>query len=172
MFVLVYSLAAMGLTILAQALIWRALQPRNHTTLMLKVFGWGFALAVCALAGLLAAWPDVLSSFSTGYAVGLFALFYVPMALMYISFHTLLQFDSPTLTIVALAAETGAQGCPETELAALLGSRDMVAERLEEARQGGLTETVGGSIQLTAKGRMYAKIFDVAARVFNLRRAG
>lgn len=172
MFVLVYSLATMGLTILAQALIWRALQPRNHTTLMLKVFGWGFALAACALAGLLAAWPAALSPFSTGCTVGLFALFYVPMALMYISFHTLLQFDSPSLTIVALAAETGALGCPEAELAALLGSRDMVAERLEEARQGGLTEAVGGAIRLTDKGRMYARIFDVAARVFNLRRAG
>jgi hypothetical protein len=170
-FLLAFSLTAFGLTVLAQALIWRARQPSRHTGLMLKVFGLGYLGALGALGCLLAAHPG-LAPLTAGWSLCLFSLFYGPMGFMYISFHTLLQFDSPSLTIMNMGAAAGSAGCAEAELVEALGRRDMVAERLAAAQAGGLSETVDGLIRLTPSGRLWARIFDLLARVFNLQRAG
>lgn len=168
MWLLMVSVVAFALTLVLHVVIWRAKLPRAQTAALLKLFG-GCYLAVMAVF--------LLSPASSRWSMDLesalyFSVFYLPSALTYISFYSLIEHDSPSIQIVMALDRSGERGLTREELIALFGGDSLVDQRLDAAASNGLLKREINGWTLTAKGSFFGRIFDVAARIYRFDQAG
>jgi len=149
-------------------LIWRVRLPREQTAALVKIFGATYLLALGA------AMLPKLQELGPANAVQLvhFTLFFLPLALTYTSFYSLLENESPSLAMVSAIARAGSAGCTRDELVRVIGRDAIIEQRLLAAVGNGLLERTGQQWLLTGRGRLLARVFDAAAALYRLDRAG
>jgi hypothetical protein len=165
------ALLALGLfaaAFLVHWLLWKVWMPRRQILGLLVLFLGLFPVALLAAS----ASPDALDwpvGFWQWLHVG---LFYVAVALAYIVVYSILEQDSPSLTVVAFVAQAGPAGRTAEELHDLIGLDFIVGYRFESMLHGKLVEKVGERYVLTAKGRFWARAFRLYRRLFRLQLGG
>jgi hypothetical protein len=123
-------LLLVGLTL--HVVIWRISKPRRSINALLLIF---LAVAVIGLTALYAgggalAWAGLaVLSGPASYAHVL--LFYTSMAFAYIVSYTLLEWDSPTLTLVLMMASAGEEGLGEADLLGCADKLPFIESRIE-----------------------------------------
>jgi hypothetical protein len=147
---------------------WRIARPLAQTTALLKLFlslyATGMLVALLSPEGaLFALTPAQLFNFT---------VFFIPAALTYTSFYSLIEHDSPSVLIVMALDRAGSQGCTRDDLMHIFGGNELVEQRLSAAEANGLLVQDATGWVLTGKGRLFGVIFDTAARVFRFDRAG
>jgi hypothetical protein len=138
MAVLFWGLLLFAAGFLLHLIIWRIHKPASPIKALLVVF-----LSVIGF-GLVGVYfgHDVLGSGLTGLS-GLpqylhVVLFSVSMAFAYIVVYTVLEWDSPTLTIVTLLARAGANGLEEIDLIKHLEKLPFLESRIQDLVRGGI----------------------------------
>jgi hypothetical protein len=158
-----------GLTLLALAfsvhvLLWRVFVPRRQFMALLLIFAFVPAAIIAAAAA-----TGIPPAFRVA-APDMFrlALFYVSCSLVYICLYSAIEIPSPTLTIVSVIADHGADGRSEQEIASALMQNDDVGLRIGAMVRSGLITVDRGFCRLTGKGRLLAGLFELASVVFGL----
>jgi hypothetical protein len=100
------------------------------------------------------------------------AFFYAAVALGYIVTYSALENDSPTLTVVAYAADAGERGLSREDVASLLNKDFISGSRFQSLVGSRLVEQVGGAFVLTARGRAWARLFRLFRTVYRLPKGG
>ena len=111
------------------------------------------------------------SQYSVDRAVG-DTLLYVPLALTYVSFYSLLQYDSPSLTIISMVEKAGPLGCQRSMILENFKKKNMVRERMEASVHGGLILVKDNSYFLTKKGLFLAQCAHIFSRILRLESQG
>jgi len=169
MALLCYSVICLLVTWAVHLVIWRTRLPKNHTKALLVTFFCGYMI----FSGLLVNGVIELGTpFDRFDDIIHFSLLYIPLSLTYTSFYSLIQYDSPSLTIVSIVSQAGGMGCKNTELLRLLEHKDMVQERIDAAVTSGFVTRVNDHYWLTNKGRILARMFDITANLLRLEKAG
>lgn len=165
---LLISIGWFVIALVAHVLWWRIARPKAQTTALLKLFSVAYFLGLMAAMLVLPA-----PAFSVDFTQLVnFSVFFIPAALTYTSFYSLIEHDSPSVMIVMALARAGSQGVTREALMTLFGGGDLVKQRLIAAEQNGLLAQVGGGWVLTGKGRFFGTFFETAARIFRFDRAG
>lgn len=157
-------LAALTLHII----VWRIRTPRAHTSALLKLFGGCYLAAMFVFVSSPPASAWTMSPQQLVY----FSVFYLPSALTYVSFYSLIEHDSPSIQIVMALDRAGERGATREELMAIFGGDSIVDQRLDAAMHNGLLRRAGVGWELTGKGRLFGRVFDAAARIYRFDRAG
>jgi hypothetical protein len=131
MAVLQWTLVLFLAALLVHLLIWRLRKPGSPLKALLAIF---FAVAAAGLAGLHFG-EGVLASAGLAVLPGPAAYLHVltcfiPMALAYTINYTLLEWDSPTLTIVTMIENAGERGLAEAELVRLADNLPFIQSRI------------------------------------------
>lgn len=138
--------------------------PRYQTAALLKIFSAGFGLGLAVVLLL-------HRSDSPVPAMLHFTIFYVPMALAYVSLYSLIEHDSPSLLIVRALAEAGSSGRSRQELEDLF-QEDIVESRLKAAISNGLVRLSGEGWALTPMGRVVGSVASLIKSIYGIRDGG
>jgi hypothetical protein len=168
MWLLGVSIGAIALALLLHVAIWRVRRPRAQTTALLKLFGACYLVSMALFYWSPASAPWAMDALSLIY----FSVFYLPSALTYTSFYSLIEHDSPSIQIVMALDRAGEHGATREELMALFGGDDLVGQRLDAAMQNGLLMRERDGWALTSKGALFGRVFDIASRIYRFDRAG
>jgi hypothetical protein len=166
MSVLVYSLSVYVVAFGIQIALWRIRLPRNQTAMILLIFFGTYAIALAL--SLLEGFPGhLMPTIDRAH----FTMFYLPATLTYASLYSLVEHDSPSLAMVAAAAETPS-GCNRADFVRAIDGERILGDRLQAAVGNGLVEQGEGTWRLTAAGRVVASVFAVAVRLLRSEKAG
>jgi len=147
---------------------WRIHLPRNQNGALILTF-----FSVLA-AGLCLAWffRDTLPVIRGPWEVVMLTVFYVPLALMYVSLYSLIEEESPTLALIGRLSKAGPGGLCASELVAEMERKNdrLLVRRLHLMERDSLIRREGDCSILTTKGRRWAIIFTFGSRLIGLRR--
>lgn len=157
LFVLIAFLAAL----VTQVILWRVQLPRNHFKMLLIIFAAFLLLGIFGL-GFVADWIYSL----------LFAQCYGLLSLSYISFYSLIEGQSPSLSLVMAVHRKGAVGLSLVEADELMSIKDVVGVRIQELQRDNLIFAKNSTYRLTRHGMVLAKIFGFGRRVLGIGKGG
>ena len=145
---------------LVHLVVWRFRMPRNHTLGLLTIFCvTPFALSLIIKPAL--TWDIV--------HVG---IFYTSCALVYIIFYSLIEAESPTLSIISRLRNATPEGCTLEAFEESFGNNSLLKQRAAAMVKSGLIVPNNSGYTLTHKGRLLASVFAYAAQVIGLGRGG
>jgi len=157
---LVVSIACLA-ALVTQVILWRVQLPRNHFMMLLVIFVLFLLLGILVL-GFAADWPYSL----------LFAQCFGLLALSYISFYSLIEGQSPSLSLVMAVHRKGAGGLSLVEVDELMSIEDVVGIRIRELERDNLIFTKNSTYRLTRKGMLLARLFGCGRRVLGIEKGG
>ena len=158
--VLVVSIACLA-ALVTQVILWRVRMPKNHFKMLLNIFGLFLMLGILGL-GLAADWTYSL----------LFAQCFGLLALSYISFYSLIEGQSPSLSLVMAVHRKGAGGLSLVEVDELMSIEDVVGIRIREMQRDNLIFAKNSTYRLTRKGLLLARLFGCGRRVLRIGKGG
>lgn len=147
-----------------QAVLWRIWLPRRQMPALFLLYA-----IVPVAAVIVAALTGHLPALAPAEALRT-AVLYLALMLAYVTLYSAIEMQSPTLAIISYVADAGSAGCSDAELAAQFGIDTELSQRLTLMDQAGWIRCAGDTLQLTAKGRFYAEMFENIARVFGIAR--
>jgi hypothetical protein len=162
---LAFSLSTLFVALILHILVWRVALPASQTVGLLKIFALVYA---CSLAASFL--PSIYVPRTVLERLH-FTLFYIPTVLAYCSLFSLVEHESPSLAMIAEATKSP-QGCAREEFLSAIGGQAIVGQRLEAAEGNGLLLANRGGFVLTVRGRFYASLFELIARIFKLDEGG
>lgn len=157
LFVLIAFLAAL----VTQVILWRVQLPRNHFKMLLIIFAVFLLLGIPSL-GFVADWIYSL----------LFAQCYGLLALSYISFYSLIEGQSPSLSLVMAVHRRGAEGLSLVQADELMSMEDVIGIRIRELERDNLIFERDSTYRLTRKGMLLARLFGCGRRVLGIGKGG
>jgi hypothetical protein len=159
------SVALFLLAFAVHWLTWRVRIPQRQTRALLLIFLGTLPLGLLVLVFL----PKLYAPVPAGLApLVQVALFHVSAAFVYIVLYSLLEEQSPTLSLVKLVADAPASGRTRAELFAHLEAIQYLQSRLEALLRDGLLREENGVYHLTSKGRSWARSFRWWRRVLHI----
>jgi hypothetical protein len=159
MHVLLTGISLLGSTFLVHLLLWRIRLPQSHTMALLGVFTFTPLILYLLVRP---AWTWELLHI---------ALFYTSCTLVYINLYSLIEEESPTLSIIA-RIKTAPDGCTKEDLQKLFVDKNPLERRIGAMLSSGLLLRNNLSYTLTSKGQAIARIFTIAARIIGLKQGG
>jgi len=159
--IVVFVSIAFLAALVAQVILWRVQLPRNHFMMLLVIFVLFLLLGIFGLR-LVADWTYSL----------LFVQCYGVLALSYISFYSLIEGQSPSLSLVMAVHRKGAGGLSLVEVDELMSIEDVVGIRIRELERDNLIFTKNSTYRLTRKGMLLARLFGCGRRVLGIEKGG
>lgn len=163
---------AVGLFVFAFAthwLCWRVCLPRRQTLALLLIFLGAFPAAV----GLYFLAPHLPLSWPHSVWEWLHvAEFHTAMALSYIVLYSMLEENSPSLTIIGFVAEAGSAGRTPDEVFGLINDDLILRSRLHAMLRDGLVRQTADAYRLTPKGQAWVRVFSVFRRLLSRAKGG
>jgi hypothetical protein len=161
------NIGLLGITLICGFILqiawWRSRRPTLTSVLSI------FTLVFVGL-GIAGLYWDILRAGAAERA--LLTLFYGSIVLTYTALCSAIEVPSPTLSIVTYVADRGLPGCPQDELKRHFLALDAMTDRLKLMEVSGLVQIASGQCALTNRGRLFARLFDFAARFFGLPNGG
>jgi hypothetical protein len=157
LFVSIAFLAAL----VTQVILWRVQLPRSHFKMLLIIFGLFLLLGILSL-GFVADWIYSL----------LFAQCYGLLALSYISFYSLIEGQSPSLTLVMAVHRKGAEGLSLVESDEFMSMEDVIGIRIRELQRDNLIFAKNSTYRLTRKGMLLAWLSCSGRRALGIGKGG
>ena len=159
---LVYTLTFFIAGCTVQVCLWRTRRQKNHFSGLTKIFGGFLLLGVLVL----------FFAKNEYYESIIFAQCFGLLALSYISFYSLIEGKSPSLTIVMAVHRKGAAGLSLVEADELMSTEDVVGIRIRELQRDNLIFAKNSTYRLTRHGMVLAKIFGFGRRVLGIGKGG
>ena len=162
---LLLVLASFGGGLFCHVALWRLRVPDNQFRALAMVFAIVY-ISVALAAGMgfcPKAFPDGWIEFLH------YSLAYVPLSLSYLACYSLIEKDSPSLTIVQWVAREGSEGLPRATLLSRLTRDNFLADRLTALELDGSLREEAGKIGLTSRGERWARLFRLGALALGLR---
>ncbi len=167
MTVLLAGTGLLFLSFCAQLVVWRIFVPGRQIRALLVIF---FLVPLIAFGGLqITGSPIVLGTLSAVEVVRL-GIFYVSCALTYIVLFSAIEEQSPTLAIISYVAERSR--CTDADLVDRFGKGRELSQRIELLARSEFVRHDGDRYRLAPAGHRFAKLFDVANRLFGLESGG
>jgi len=158
------TFGAIVATLVVHLVIWRLRVPGRATRALAAIFGIGL------LAVLLIGWRW-LAEF--GWAQGLYiAALYGSVGLTYLLTYTVIEGDSPTLSLAFYIAQGGAAGRTAAELEEFIAARPFVTSRLEQLEQGGFVVRRGDRLELAERSTLVLDAGEFYRRLMGRRTRG
>jgi len=167
------KLAALAIGLFAVAfllhwLVWRVRIPRRQTAALLLIFLGtlpvglvAVSLVPCDVIGPLGFWQYLQV-----------AIFHVSLSFAYIVAYSALEERSPSMTILVVVANAGAEGLAREELEGSLKTVRPVESRLAAMVRDGMVSRVDGRYRLERKGRAWGWVFGLWLRLLNRDKGG
>ena len=159
--IVVFVSIAFLAALVTQIILWRVRLPRNHFKMLLIIFAAFLLLGIIGL-GFVAGWIYSL----------LFAQCFGLLALSYISFYSLIEGQSPSLSLVMAVHRKGAGGLSLVEVDELMSMEDVIGIRIRELERDNLIFTKNSTYRLTRKGMLLARLFGCGRRVLGIEKGG
>ncbi len=167
--VAVFSITLISAVFLLHVILWRVRLPKVHTRTLLFLFLGSLPVALVANTLLPTESAYRLNGFWQHVQV---CLFHVSMSLAYIEFYTTIEEDSPSMALLLFLAEAGHAGRAEEEMYELITDQFVVGGRLQSLVNGGLVKIHDNVFRITHLGAAWARLFQIARRVYRLRLGG
>ncbi len=151
--------------------IWRIRVPRKQTQTLLVSYACCGAAGGLVLPLLNHILPTALSADSFAEIMTIF-VFYGSMALGYIAFYSLLENDSPSLTLIRGLTEAKSYGMTIEELYEMMSKKQFVRSRLEQLLKDKLVIISGNKYYATQTGEAFLLIFNFQRQLFKLKNKG
>jgi hypothetical protein len=148
-----------GLFLLAfflHLLVWRIHKPRSPIKILLAIFLGTVVVGLATLyfgAGVVRSLG--LAELSTLAAYLHVLVFFIAMAFSYIVGYTVLEWDSPTLSIVTMIARAGKNGLEEAELIQRAEKLPFLESRMQDLIRGGILVEREGRYVLSARPHLF-----------------
>jgi hypothetical protein len=133
--------ALLGVSFLAQIVLWKIRLPHQQIRALLIIFTVVFGLWLVGAIVFSVALLEVLH-------VG---MFYVSISLCYVITYTAIEADSPTLSLIHLLGGKRAEGCSGDEIARFLTQHSFVKSRLAALVNSGLIREQNGRYVMAGK---------------------
>jgi len=146
---------------LLQVALWRFKNPRNHFKALIAIFT--IILVICII--LLNPRHEIIYSLMFAQCFGL-------LALSYISFYSLIEGQSPSLTLVMAVHRKGADGLSLAEADELLSKEDVIGIRIRELERDNLIFVENSTYRLARQGMLLARLFGCGRRVLGIGKGG
>jgi hypothetical protein len=146
---------------LLQVALWRFKNPKNNFKALVTIFTIILVIAVIVL----------ISIHKLIYSL-MFAQCYGLLALSYISFYSLIEGQSPSLTLVMAVHRKGADGLSLVHAEELMSMEDVVGVRIRELERDNLIFEKNSTYWLTRKGMLLARLFGCSRRVLGIGKGG
>jgi len=148
--------------------LWRIHRPSNHTLGLLAVFGITYLVGLpvlyfCPVTHWIVQKPCLFLQIT---------IFHIVISLAYIAFYSILEEDSPSLSIVTMVSAAGSVGLEKEVIESRLQAGDILESRIAASMKGGLVKQQGESYFLTSKGRFFARLFLMMEKLMGLGRGG
>jgi hypothetical protein len=128
--------------------IWKIRVPKNQTVSLLVISATIFCVWLVSPAARGAVIPDLLR----------IALCYLSVSLSYISIYSVIEMDSPTLSLMCYLVEGGREGIEVREAARFLGRRPFFQARMAALIASGLIEVRGDNYVVAGKGSIAFRV--------------
>jgi hypothetical protein len=159
--IVVFVSIAFLAALVTQIILWRVRLPRNHFKMLLIIFGLFLMLGILGL-GLAADWTCSM----------LFAQCYGLLALSYVSFYSLIEGQSPSLSLVMAVHRKGAEGLTLVQADELMAIQDVIGIRIRELERDNLVSTKNSTYRLTRKGMLLARLSGFGRRALGIGKGG
>jgi len=159
--IVVFVSIAFLAALVTQIILWRVRLPRSHFKMLLIIFGLFLILGIFGLR-LVADWTYSL----------LFVQCYGVLALSYISFYSLIEGQSPSLSLVMAVHRKGAEGFSLVQADELMSMEDVIGIRIRELERDNLIFAKKSTYRLTWKGMLLARLFGCGRRVLGIGKGG
>jgi hypothetical protein len=157
--VLVLGIAIFLLCLLLHILLWRSLRPQKHIPALLAIFfGAGALLVFLAASGLNLSHADAFAVL----------LLHVAISCGYIQLYPASQADSPSVIILSAVQDAMPQGLSESELQALIQTKNAFQGRVDDLVFSGLVADKNGTLSLTDRGRAFILPFMIYRRLLGI----
>jgi hypothetical protein len=166
-----WGIVFFSLVFIVHLLIWRIRVPKKQTQTLLALYACGAAAGGLVIPLLNQILPKALSVGSFAEILTIF-VFYGSIALGYIAFYSLLESDSPTLTLIRGLTEAKSQGMTIEELYEMMSKKQFVRSRLEQLLKDGWVIRSGNTYCATQAGKGFLSIFNFQRRLFKLKSKG
>jgi hypothetical protein len=143
---------------------WRIALPRRQTAALLAVF-FGVLVAWLTLSHFL---PGRWFTTADRWQAIHVAIFHTACALAYVVAYSALEHRSPSMTLLAAVADSGAAGCSFEELRGLLAGASPVEVRLAAMVHEGMVTREGDGYRLAPKGRAWATVLSNWRRLLGM----
>ena len=167
--VAVFSIVLFSAVFVLHVAIWRVQLPKSHTRALLLLFVGALPLALVANVLLPWAWSWRLHGFWQHAHAG---LLHVALSLAYIEFYTVIEEDSPSLTLLLFVERAGRGGRSEDEMYQVITDEFVMGGRLRSLVNGGLVSKDESVYRLTSLCRAWAGVFQFARRLYHLQLGG
>jgi len=155
------SFGAFFLGCLLQVALWRFKNPKNHFKALVTIFTIILVILVIVL----------ISIHKLIYSL-MFVQCYGLLALSYISFYSLIEGQSPSLTLVMAVHRKGADGLSLVEADELLSIEDVIGIRIRELERDNLIFVENSTYRLARQGMLLARLFGCGRRVLGIGKGG
>ena len=171
--VLLWGIFLVCLGFLIHVILWKIRLPRKHTKALLQIF-----LGTLFLGVIIIFWsarssghihriaPEHLSEYLH------IALLVISFTLAYIITYSALEADSPSLVMIMKIANAGVEGVGKTRFEQLMSDDLLILPRIRDLLRDNLVYQEGEKYKLTAKGRVFARIFIVYRQILKIDRKG
>jgi hypothetical protein len=136
--------------LLLHLLLWRLHKPKSPIKALLALFGGVIGAGLAALYfGDTAFRSAGLAGLANPVAYVHILLFFTSMACAYIVFYTVLEWDSPTLTLVMMIGRAGKSGFAEAEFIKHAEQIPFLESRMQDLRRSGILVEKNGRYVLS-----------------------
>jgi len=160
--VAVISLGFWCLAWTVHVIIWRVSLPANQFLGLVRVFGAVLPVAVGIT------WIFCDRMFLPRLLLVETSACYIFLTLSYISFYSLIEGESPSVSLVMECHARSCDGLPAAEVFSRFETGEILEIRLRELERDGLVRRSQGSCSLTFSGRFWAKLFAAGRRLTGL----
>ena len=160
-YIVALSFGTIFLGCLLQVAIWRFKNPQNHFKALVTIFSIILVTSVIVLISI----HKLIYSLMFAQCFGL-------LALSYISFYSLIEGQSPSLTLVMAVHRKGVEGLSLVQVDELMSMEDVIGIRIRELERDNLIFAKNSTYRLTRKGMLLARLSCFGRWVLGIGKGG
>lgn len=169
-----WGLVFFVVAVIAHLVVWRIRLPMAQTSALLKIFA---LFLVAGLVGM--TWPPPWLETFTGDLGAMpgadtlaFVMLFIPLGLSYIVTYSAIEADSPSLTVIRLLTEAGAEGLDANGLEAGFRRLSFMESRIAHLVADNLATFDGKVYRATPKALLLVRVLDIYRRLIGRRAEG
>ncbi len=153
--------------------VWKIRIPKYQTKTLLAIF-FGTYFLFIIIFELFIPWESRFLFHAPRYFFDYvhILLFFTSFALAYIITYSALEVDSPSLSIIKLISESGAEGLEKEALFAKLSDDVLVIPRIHDLLRDHMAVLDGDKLRLTPKGRWFVGVLTFYRVLLNAKTGG
>lgn len=158
---------------LLHIILWKVYLPKNQNKTLIRIFFYTlfvYSITSCIAAIHLRFNPVILPVHFSEYLH--ICLLYVCLSLSYLVFYSVIESDSPTITMILNINKTGRSGLSSQELAEFMSIDLLIKPRIEDLLRDKMIEKNHDKYRLTKTGYCFASIFKFYRMLLNAQKGG